>query len=393
MRVAFFTHYTELYGANRSLLNLIDGLRSKGLEPFVFAPANGDITEVLEKMGVPVAITACPWWVSGRPRKSGFWGRLGAHLLWRRDSLWRLFQCFLALPRVARQLNRWDVELVYTNSAVISLGALVAALSRRPHVWHLREFCDLDYGLEFDWGMKAVSFISHSDAVISVSDAIDAYHMGKFTNSNRHVVYNGVLAEKEIDELRQEVLLKNKKRGSLYTFAILGFIHPNKGQVEAIHAIAEVTKVFPECRLVIAGDGHFEPLKALSAELGVEDKVEFLGFIKNPFEVFLKADAVLMCSKHEAMGRVTVEAMLAGLPVVGFDQGGTSELIEHEKTGLLYTGSHHDLAENMLRLLENREWGRMLGDNAWQSAKCLYSTEHYAQSIFEVLYSIGTLKR
>jgi len=40
-----------------------------------------------------------------------------------------------------------------------------------------------------------------------------------------------------------------------------------------------------------------------------------------------------MCSRHEAMGRVTVEAMSACLPVIGFDNGGTAELIEHERSG------------------------------------------------------------
>jgi glycosyltransferase involved in cell wall biosynthesis len=94
----------------------------------------------------------------------------------------------------------------------------------------------------------------------------------------------------------------------------------------------------------VVGEGKIDQLKALAHDLGVADRVEFWGYIDDPYKAYLASDAVLMCSKNEAMGRVTVEAMSACRPVIGYDQAGTSEIIEHGRTGLLYRGGPEALA-------------------------------------------------
>src|SRR5438105_8614376 len=64
LRVAFITHYTELYGANLSLLNLIDGLGRYGVRPHVICPDRGDLLPALDRRGVPAAVIPFEWWVS-----------------------------------------------------------------------------------------------------------------------------------------------------------------------------------------------------------------------------------------------------------------------------------------------------------------------------------------
>jgi glycosyltransferase involved in cell wall biosynthesis len=111
----------------------------------------------------------------------------------------------------------------------------------------------------------------------------------------------------------------------------------------------------PGVRLLLVGgaggtgdQGYMDGCRALAAELGVQDRVEFWGYVPDPERAFLAADVALMCSRSEAMGRVTAEAMSACRPVIGFDAGGTSELIDHGRTGLLY-GDPESLVECMLR--------------------------------------------
>jgi glycosyltransferase involved in cell wall biosynthesis len=60
-----------------------------------------------------------------------------------------------------------------------------------------------------------------------------------------------------------------------------------------------------------------------------------------------------MCSPNEALGRVTIESMMHGVPVVAFDSAGTSEIIEHEQTGLLYNSDGESLAAELERLLDD----------------------------------------
>jgi len=63
-----------------------------------------------------------------------------------------------------------------------------------------------------------------------------------------------------------------------------------------------------------------------------------------------------MCSTNEVMGRVTAEAMSACKPVIGYDNAGTSELIDQRYTGLLYRGGVENLAETMKEAVDNPIW-------------------------------------
>jgi glycosyltransferase involved in cell wall biosynthesis len=122
--------------------------------------------------------------------------------------------------------------------------------------------------------------------------------------------------------------------------------------------------------------------------LAVTDRVEFWGYIPDPERAFLTADAALMCSRNEAMGRVTVEAMSACRPVIGFDSGGTSELIDQDRTGLLYRGDANALAECMARYVRAPELAHQHGEAGWRVARQRHSTETYAAQIFEVLRGV-----
>ena len=176
-----------------------------------------------------------------------------------------------------------------------------------------------------------------------------------------------------------------------YTFAIIGFLRPYKRQEQAIRALAYLKKDYPNIRLLIVGLGHQDYLKSLkkiSKDLGVEDQVEFCGYISNPFDAYLKVNAAIMCSRYEAFGRVTAEAMAACKPVIGYNSGGTAEIIENEVTGLLYNGGYEDLAYCMRRFIENPKWAQQLGINGWEKAQREYTIEICAKRVYNVLCEV-----
>lgn len=388
MRVAFITHYTEFYGANRSLLNLIDGLKKYGVSAYVVSPREGELTKVLRNRGVPVAIIPIRWWMSKPPSSNGHLKLIGQYIRWRRNVLKRLYENLLVLPALVRQLRAWKIDVIYTNSSVIPIGAIASKWLRLPHIWHLREFGKLHYGLQHDWGTIVFKrVIGSADALIAISEAIRAHLLSGMSNQRIHVIYNGVASEADFDRL-YDLVQAQPNRQQPYTFALVGLIHPNKGQETAIRALAVAARQYPDIRLLIVGGGDVDQLKQLANESGIEDKVEFWGYVQEPYTAYLAADAVLMCSKYEAMGRVTVEAMSARRPVIGYDDGGTSEIIEHEHTGLLYRGGPEMLAACMMRFTENPEWACKLGENGWHDARSKFSTEAYAESIYRVLRSI-----
>lgn len=390
MRVAFLTHTTALYGANRSLLNLIDGLLEKGVKIFVVAPAEGSITEELKKKSVPFVIIPIKWWVSEWWEK--FWKisinpykHLRNYYRWRRDTIRRLIINLKSKSILKKQLLEWNIDIVYTNSSVLPSGAWAAKAIGRPHVWHLREFNDLDFGFRFDWGKPLhCSIIGSAEAMIAISKAVKSHYIKGNKTGNFHVIYNGVAKEEDFIRIKNSSSSQHLPNEP-FIFSLVGMIQSNKGQDVAIKALSLLINDYPHLRLRIVGDGNHELLEKLARNLDVTKHIEFTGHLASTENVYLQSHAVLMCSKNEAMGRVTVEAMASSRPVIGYDNAGTSELIEHEKTGLLYRGEEIELAACMKRLADNPGWARELGENAWEVARQKYTVETYTENIYNIL--------
>ena len=388
MRVAFITHYCELYGANCSMLNLIDGLVPLGVKPFVIVPHDGDIIAALTKRSVPYLVVPHQYWSSVFSASRGFVGRMVRYVKWKKDALGRMRINLLILPQVVRQLKEWDIDIIYTNSSVIPLGAFAAFWTRKPHVWHLREFGDLDYHLILDWGKVLTNLIlRRASTQICVSEAIRSHFSKGLVEGKYHVIYNGVATEAKIDRIHR-ASVRTETDGT-FVFSLVGLIHPGKGQETAIRALGHLSGSFPEARLIIAGGGgSTKPLEEIAAECGVAKQVKFWGYAENPYDIYLQSDTVLMCSKNEAMGRVTIEAMSAAKPVIGYKDGGTVELIVHEHNGLLYEGGSEELAACMRRFMESPEWAKSMGWNGWRIAKEKFTIETYAESIYGILTNV-----
>ena len=107
----------------------------------------------------------------------------------------------------------------------------------------------------------------------------------------------------------------------------------NKGQHLAVEAVAIARKAGVDIELTLVGAGDHEPVRELARRLGVADLVNIHGPTRDVGHYWSAAHVGLMCSECEAFGRVTVEAMRAGLPVCGTNAGGTPEIIEPASTG------------------------------------------------------------
>jgi glycosyltransferase involved in cell wall biosynthesis len=385
-RVAFITHYAELYGANRSLLDLLEGLGRYGVAPHVISPEEGDLLPELARRGIPAAVLPFEWWVAPRRTVLG----PAARLLWNVRRLGPL----------AARVARWGCDLVYSNSSVFAVGAMAAARLGLPHVWHLREFGWRDYGLLPDLGRHLCRLgFRTADATIFVSQALRRATLGGSPPANAHVIYNGVAPEAAFDR-RRRAAESLRGRRQPFTFVLVGRFRESKGQAVAIRAFARLAAGHPGVRLLLVGGAgqtgqqdYFDRCRALAAELAVADRVEFRGYVPDPEGAFLEADVALMCSRHEAMGRVTAEAMSACRPVIGFDGGGTTELIDPGRTGLLYRGGAEALAACMARYVAAPGLAWQHGQAGWHDARRRHSTEAYAAQVHEVLRGIRRPRR
>ncbi len=264
---------------------------------------------------------------------------------------------------------------------------------KKPHIWHLREFGDLDYNLSFDWGTPIFNFfLRRANAQICISQAIRSFYRNGLRSNKCHVVYNSVATSDEMDKFHSfNIHALNRKAD--FVFAIVGLIQKNKGQDTAIRALSILKSAFPAVSLIIAGNDtsngrYINELVNLARQCNVRKEVIFIGYTPNPYDIYLKADAILMCSKHEALGRVSIEAMTACKPVIGHKSSGTAEIVENNVNGFLYEGDHTELASCMQRLLDNPSLARDMGEKGWHMAKNLYSIETYAGKIYEILADV-----
>ena len=367
------SHTAELYGAARSLLALANGLQARGHVPLVTVPQAGPLSRALQSSGIKtVTISAPPW-------------ALPPHTSLKAKQ-WYLRQIVLAGRQVASLIRQLRPDLVHSNSAIFPAGALAARMADVPHVWHLREHVVEHYDQRFILGRPLSLWLmgTFSAALIAISRSVAAAYTAPATTRKLHVVYNGV-------DLPPYAIREGENRtpgaSAVPMLALVGVLHPAKGQDEAIRALAFLHRRGFPCRLVLIGGdplGYESTLRALVNTLGLTPYVTFTGHLPDPWVQMAQADVVLVCSRSEAFGRVTVEAMLLGKPVIGADTGGTPEIIENGRTGLLYRqGDTSGLADAIQQILLDPALAMELGQRGKESA-ARFSVEQYIHGVMAV---------
>lgn len=385
MKILFLTHYSDLYGANRSLLALIDGLRAyePQFDVRIIIPQPGRIEEELKLRMVPYKIIPMHSWIRYAHFSKNRYYRVYQRLSSLKAVTIKLLSRVKSTLAVQRAVRADNIDLVYSNSSVILEGFLGAKLAGVKHVWHLREFIDKDYSHAPDFGWSIFKrILKQSDFLILISKAIEQ-HFGLNNFPARKVIYNGVLKFADFERLR---VLKKERNAS--TFLLIGLIQYSKGHETAIEAIARLKDANPSVKLLVIGEGdeaYLAKLQEMIKTLGIKEHVEFLGYKDDVYPFLLSATALLMCSHAEALGRITIEAQAALCPVIGLNDGGTSELIQHGKNGLLYDGSAGQLAACMQHVMDDPIRSNEMATYAAEMARDNFSIETYASQVADVL--------
>lgn len=135
----------------------------------------------------------------------------------------------------------------------------------------------------------------------------------------------------------------------------IGRLVPQKNQRLLIEALAKLDDVYPDARLVVAGEGPLkDSLINVAGRLHVNEKVDFVGNVFPPNPMLEKKDIFVFPSEHEALGLAVLEAMAVGIPVIAADIPGVNEIVIDQETGLLFeTENSDELVEKIIYLLKN----------------------------------------
>ncbi len=379
-RVLYLHTTSEVGGSDVSLVRLVEGLDRSRFHPIVALPSDGPLVRRLEAAGADVVIL---------PAMKKLTRRRGAVYL-----TGFALNYPVAVGRLAGFVRRREVDLVHTNTIHNLYGVAAARLTRRPHVWHIREIV-----WQFGFLRRLEVHLTRlADRVVVTSDAVAAMFADDRGQMPAHVrkVPNGVdvgafAPGQSSGRLRTDLDLPS----GAPLVGVVCRLDVWKGVDVFVRAAAELRSSAPDARFVVVGgplpgqEAHARDLEQLTVELGLGDRVRFAGWRYGPAEMpdVIRALSVLaLPSKEpEPFGLVLLEAMACGVPVVATDHGGPREICVDGETGLLVPpGDARALAAAIGRLLADPDRARLMGKAGRRRVEALYDERETVRRIESV---------
>ena len=268
-----------------------------------------------------------------------------------------------AASMMRRLLADGRIELVHANEAHGLTAAWMALPKRQPPLAVSRR---VGFPLKSGWISQAR--YRRADAILANSEwvAEQAAASGAAREKLR-VVYEGV----EIPELptagrRAEARKKWGLNPEDVVLGCVGVLEKDKGHEWVIRALAELEPEWPNCKLLIAGEGEYRrELTLLSKELKCGDRVLFAGFVKGIAEVYEAMDVFVFPSLFEGLGTSLLSAMSYGLPSITFFGCALGEIVEDGVSGIQVEAKNAGgIAEAARRILSNEAFAKRLGEAA-----------------------------
>lgn len=296
-----------------------------------------------------------------------------------------------SLLRLAAYIRRHRIQILHSTDRprdAVACAALASLTGARSLI-HVHVKYDTWMGRGQNWAL------GHADRVVGVSQFVaSSLVQGGFRPERVRSVLNSI-----DPSAWNPALDPGPGRASLGVPASAPLIvsvarlFSWKGHRELVQALAIVQRELPDVRLAIVGadypegSGTTRTLRALAAELGITDNVLFTGARRDVASLLAAGDVFALPSFEEPFGLVFAEAMAMKRPVVGLTNGGTPEVVEHGKSGLLSAPKDvAGLAANLLRLLRSPELRAQMGEEGRRQVETRFHPARIA-SDFVNLYA------
>lgn len=212
---------------------------------------------------------------------------------------------------------------------------------------------------------------NHADFVVVPSKAMKQDLEKNFNVIQRKIkiVYNPIHLNKLMKLKEDEIKnIRIKEKSFLLT---VGRLTKQKGYPHLLRAYSSIYKEIDEILILLGTGEDEEKLKSLADDLGIQDRVQFLGFQKNPYKFMNRASIFVLSSIWEGFPNVLLEAMACGVPVISTDcSSGPRELITNGKNGILVPSEDEEkLAGAILTLLKDENLRKKLSEEGKKRAE------------------------
>ena len=181
----------------------------------------------------------------------------------------------------------------------------------------------------------------------------------------------------------QHILEKKAQDENTYDFDLIyvGRLTFQKDPQRLMRLCAKLKESKPDLKAAVVGTGELEEeTRALCAELGLQDNVQFLGFQSNPIKMIADSKALVLTSRWEGTPMCALEAMALGTPVVSTPSDGMTDLLDDGINGYL-TDDDEVMAEKLLAIMQDPAHRNFLGENARKKFAEINDAPKYKQAI------------
>jgi len=382
-------------GAATSLYDLILGLDKSRYEPYVLFYKPDYYCDKFEAIGAKVLVLSQKYPLFERT----------LHYFYTEDIrkrygkvIWKVYwlsHVIYLTSKVMALFRQHHIDLIHNNDNLMMdrFTILAAKLAGIKQVCHMRSCGDLS--------SKFRQRMAESvNAFIYVSRYVEKYYLHEGIPLEKgQVAYEGFdatpfqqVTQQQITAIRQEFGVRDDE----ILISNLGRIVKCKGQDYFLEAIVRVVQQQPNVKALVVGDygyGYSEEeknypkrLKQIIADGNIEQNVVFAGFRADTVVIMSASDIVVHASSDpEPFGRVPIEGMLAGRPVVATAIGGPCETVDDHETGLLVPAKDADaMADAILKLIQNPELARTMGQKARIQAQKRFSVKQHVQAVQDI---------
>jgi glycosyltransferase involved in cell wall biosynthesis len=357
-------------GAEISLLSFLEHLDRRKYELYIGIPA-GELYETLSTYGY-LSVVRFPL--------RRFTVKLDA------AGLITSFSHMLATSiRISLFVYKKGIDIVYANSTqAMVYCSVIRMLTLKKIIWHVRDTITNK--------MVATILSWSATRVICVSGFI--FDQLPVRASKKEIVYNALdttiwrppansanFLKADLGLGKNEVLVGQ-----------IGQLIPWKKQTDLIRIAGEVIKSFKNVHFIIIGDDLFNENVDYTDELknniqiqGLEKNISFIGHRKNIKDYMSCLDIVMHCSIDEPFGRVIIESMALGKPVIAYDSGGPREIIADQVTGFLASETVEAMAGKLLLLLKDAALRTAFGKAGRQRVEQKFTLEEHIIRIESIL--------
>lgn len=376
-KILFFHSSSDLYGASKILVYVLEACRASGFIPIICLSDKGPLSEILIQKGFDVRIIKL---AILRRKYFSFFGFLN-----------RIYYFILALIKLTKIIKTEKVQIIYSNTTAVFVGFVLSAITKVAHIVHIHEIIlsPKVFVRITSWLIKRYSNIS-----IAVSTPVKNYWIeaGGIANGKINVIHNGLepsdFSNISLNKIRNEI---NCTEDELL-IGMIARVSPWKGQKYFLDLAKIVSDNHQNVRFLMVGDvfpGNeylYNEIEGYKKQLGLLNVVD-LGYRKDIPEILASLDILILPSiLPDPLPTVVLEAMFSKKMVIATKHGGALEMVVHNETGYYIPWDDPKMSYDIIKeSLINKDLRTKFGESGYLRANQLFEINRFKKDIINQL--------